>query len=349
MIIFCRAHKCLNTFADDNGNINDGTPHMTAIFEAFNTQEIACNTPTAKDSGCGGTPQVAPQVTVTAGNMRAVISWAPVAGASNYEVFRTEGVKKCSQGKVKLATTTSTTFTDTGLMNDREYYYIVIPKGPAPPCFGRASACMAVTPIKGPVTPSPTKKPSPPTNRPTPQPTKVCGNGFCNIDEDISTCPVDCDITLDALDNAPKGAPGIMFAIQSKSRDIEISSFEFFTWQNTMNLVQIYTRAGQFNGFESSQTGWVLIYNAYMVLGGDSALTKLSLSSKIKIPAGLSQSFYIWIDDGAYMKYKDGTQANSVVNSDSFISVFDGKGITAKFPGSTADIYSPRSFVGMIR
>jgi hypothetical protein len=30
---------------DDNGNLNDGTPHMSAIYKAFNDQEIACNTP----------------------------------------------------------------------------------------------------------------------------------------------------------------------------------------------------------------------------------------------------------------------------------------------------------------
>jgi Zn-dependent metalloprotease len=147
---------------DDNGNINDGTPHMTAIYQAFNTQEIACNTLSVVNSGCAGTPQEAPQVTVTSGDTQAVISWSSVAGASNYEVFRTEGVKECSQGKVKLATTTSTSFTDSGLMNGRPYYYIVIPKGPSPSCFGRASSRTVITPAAFTITPSPTKKPSPP-------------------------------------------------------------------------------------------------------------------------------------------------------------------------------------------
>ena len=135
---------------------------MTAIHQAFNTQEIACYTPSVVNSGCAGTPQEVPQVTVTSGDMQAVISWTPIAGASNYEVFRTEGVKQCSQGKVKLATTTSTSFTDTGLMNGRPYYYIVIPKGPSPSCFGRASSCKAITPAVFAITPSPTKMPSPP-------------------------------------------------------------------------------------------------------------------------------------------------------------------------------------------
>ena len=102
---------------------------MGAIYKAFNENEIACNTPAVKDSGCFGTPNTAPQVSVTPGNMQAVISWSQVSGASKYEVFRTEGVKQCGQGKVKLTTTTLLSYKDTGLMNGREYYYIVIPKG----------------------------------------------------------------------------------------------------------------------------------------------------------------------------------------------------------------------------
>jgi hypothetical protein len=46
---------------DDDGNINNGTPHMQAIYEAFNDQEIACQTPAPADSGCGGVPTAAPR------------------------------------------------------------------------------------------------------------------------------------------------------------------------------------------------------------------------------------------------------------------------------------------------
>jgi uncharacterized membrane protein len=132
---------------DDNGNISDGTPHMKAIFKAFNDQEIACNTPARKDSGCANKPTDAPVVTVQAGNMKAELTWTAVAGASKYQVFRTEGLN-CGQGKVLLATLNSNTlsFTDEGLANKREYYYIVIPKGSNDSCFGPSSACASAIP-----------------------------------------------------------------------------------------------------------------------------------------------------------------------------------------------------------
>ena len=121
---------------DDNGDLNDGTPHMRAIYNAFNEQEIACQTPKIRDSGCIGTPTEPPLLAAAPGNMQATLTWNSITGASNYEVFRTEGLKKCGQGKVKLTATTSLSFTDSGLMNGREYYYIVIPKGPNNSCFG---------------------------------------------------------------------------------------------------------------------------------------------------------------------------------------------------------------------
>ncbi len=131
---------------DDNGNLNDGTPHMGAIFAAFNTQQIACNTPTVQDSGCAGTPTVAPDVTATSADTAVNLSWPAVSGASEYAVFRAEGIFQCDFGKVKVAETTSTSFTDTGLQNGRDYSYTVIAKGPSDSCFGPASACDTVQP-----------------------------------------------------------------------------------------------------------------------------------------------------------------------------------------------------------
>jgi hypothetical protein len=137
--------------ADDNdGNLNNGTPHMTAIYQSFNDQQIACQTPTVQNSGCSGTPTAAPNVTATPGANQVTLSWGAVSGASSYEVFRTEGIFNCDWGKVKIGSTTGTSFVDTGLQNGRDYSYVVIPKGSNAACFGTASACDTVKPSSGP-------------------------------------------------------------------------------------------------------------------------------------------------------------------------------------------------------
>ena len=134
---------------DDNGNLNDGTPHMAAIFKAFDDQEIACSTPTVQDSGCSGVPTTAPSVNGTASDKTVDLSWGAVSGATSYEVFRTEGVFQCDFGKVKIAEITGTNISDTGLQNGREYSYVVIPKA-GDACFGPASSCTSVSPAAGP-------------------------------------------------------------------------------------------------------------------------------------------------------------------------------------------------------
>ncbi|KAL7486168.1 hypothetical protein ACHAW6_011765 [Cyclotella cf. meneghiniana] len=137
---------------DDDGDITNGTPHMTAIYAAHNRQEIACKRPTVRDSGCLDTPQEAPTLNIVSGSMKNILMWTSVSNAIEYQVFRTEGVSKCAQGKVLLATVPSNTmnYTDTGLMNGRDYFYIVIPKGKDSACFGPASECIQAVPKEEP-------------------------------------------------------------------------------------------------------------------------------------------------------------------------------------------------------
>ncbi|HEV2852265.1 MAG TPA: hypothetical protein VHC97_05615 [Thermoanaerobaculia bacterium] len=131
---------------DDNGDLTDGTPHMPAIFAAWDRHQIACPTPAVVSSGCAGRPTTAPVVTVTPLFKGANLSWTPVAGATKYWVYRTEGVLGCSFGKTRIAETADTRFFDTGLQNGRQYFYSVVPVGASDSCMGPMSACANVTP-----------------------------------------------------------------------------------------------------------------------------------------------------------------------------------------------------------
>ena len=139
---------------DDDGDLGNGTPHMSAIFAAFDRLGIACPTPAVQDSGCAGTPATPPVVSVAPLDRGVHLTWDPVAGASGYEVFRTEGpvvgADGCDFGKVALGVTAGTEWIDVGLQNGRTYRYVVIPKGPGAPCFGNGSACTPATPAPGP-------------------------------------------------------------------------------------------------------------------------------------------------------------------------------------------------------
>ncbi len=130
---------------DTNGNISDGTPHMTAIFNAYNRHGIACPTPARVNSGCT-TPAAPASLTVTPGVGRNTLSWSAVAGATRYWVFRTEGHAGCDLGKVKLASVTTTSYVDTAVGPGRTYYYNVVTQASSAACFSKVSVCRSGVP-----------------------------------------------------------------------------------------------------------------------------------------------------------------------------------------------------------
>jgi hypothetical protein len=160
---------------DDNGNLNDGTPHMTAIFNAYDRHGIACATPTPTNGGCGSGPTGVPSLTATPGENQVALSWSGVTGASEYWVFRTEGVAGCDFGKARIAEVTGTSFTDTEVAGDRQYHYNVAAAGSSSACFSNLSACQSVTP---------TPPPPPPGGGCFPK------GASCNIDDDC--CSLKC-------------------------------------------------------------------------------------------------------------------------------------------------------------
>ena len=134
---------------DDNGNINNGTPHFGPLFAAFNRHGIACPTPATFTSGCALAPNAAPTVIATPEDKGARLSWAGVPGGVKYRVYRTEGVFGCNFGKVLLGETFGTTWSDTGLQNGRQYFYTVAAVGLSNTCLGPMSSCTTVTPVAG--------------------------------------------------------------------------------------------------------------------------------------------------------------------------------------------------------
>ena len=144
---------------DDDGSIENGTPHALAISDAFRRHGIACRAPVAMNFGCVATPAPAasPAATAIAGVRSATITWSAVPNALEYWVLRTNGVHGCETGKTRVARIAATaplTFTQTDLLDGLTYFYSVVPVGGlattgtvADACSGPMSDCAAVTPL----------------------------------------------------------------------------------------------------------------------------------------------------------------------------------------------------------
>jgi trimeric autotransporter adhesin len=131
---------------DDDGNLQNGTPHMTAIFAAFNRHGMACATPAPVNSGCAAGPATPPTVSAASGDSQIDITWSSVSGASQYWVMKTEGFAGCNFGKARVATVTGNTFSDPEVANGRQYCYSVVAAGSNASCYTPASSCVCVQP-----------------------------------------------------------------------------------------------------------------------------------------------------------------------------------------------------------
>jgi hypothetical protein len=136
------------TADDDDGNLANGTPHMTAIYAAFNRHNIACPTPTPQNGGCPyRLPK--PDVSVASGVDYVTLSWPAVANAARYHVLRSEGFTGCHLGKTLIATVPAgpnpLVYNDKGLLEGRRYCYTVMAVGSSDACLSAASTCTCVT------------------------------------------------------------------------------------------------------------------------------------------------------------------------------------------------------------
>jgi subtilisin-like proprotein convertase family protein len=133
---------------DDDGNLSNGTPHMTAIFNAFNRHGIACVTPPRVNSGCASGPTAAPVVTTssTAPN-QITLNWTAVPNANRYRVLRTEGYAGCDFGKALIYEGSALSYADEDVADDRIYSYVVQAVGVSGACMGPGSPCASTAPV----------------------------------------------------------------------------------------------------------------------------------------------------------------------------------------------------------
>ncbi len=144
--------RSLRTVDDDNGNLNDGTPHGGAIGAAFNRHGIACTTDTGWNTTFAAvTPPASPTLSASGGANSAGLSWSGSSGV--YDVYRNEA--GCNAGFTKIANDlSSASYSDTAVANGFTYYYQVVAQPSGNESAGSApSNCVSVTPSGGSCTP----------------------------------------------------------------------------------------------------------------------------------------------------------------------------------------------------
>src|SRR5436309_4831705 len=138
----------LRNIDDDDGNLNNGTPHATAIFSAFNRHAIACGKVNdASNQNTSSCPSIAaPTLSATAGSSSASLSWTSAANAATYHVLRNDQGCSYAFTIVTDIAAPTTNYTDTGLADGFTNYCRVQATGSNSACDSPVSNCVSVTP-----------------------------------------------------------------------------------------------------------------------------------------------------------------------------------------------------------
>ena len=168
-----------------------------------------------------------------------------------------------------------------------------------------------------------------------------CGNGVCDFDENIFTCPADectfeCGVTTSCNTMSSMNANiaasygvGLFFNVKAL-KDLAITKLKVRSGGTGSCTFRIYHRPGDFDGFQSTAQGWTLVVNSTETCQGSSSLTDLpDFTSVVTIDSGSNHSFHVY----GYLSYeKSDTLAvgdlSSAYNSD--IELYAGKGYCAE-------------------
>ncbi|HEY6788444.1 MAG TPA: malectin domain-containing carbohydrate-binding protein, partial [Trebonia sp.] len=92
---------------------------LTGTTASARSAEYSTNT----TGGTGTAPPTPVGLAATAGNASVALAWTATAGATSYSVYR--GTAPGAEGTTPVGTTTTNSFTNTGLANGTTYYYTI--------------------------------------------------------------------------------------------------------------------------------------------------------------------------------------------------------------------------------
>ncbi|WP_300663368.1 T9SS type A sorting domain-containing protein [Fluviicola sp.] len=150
--------------------------------------------------------------------------------------------------------------------------------------------------------------------------------------------------TLGASNFAGNDHRGNMFDIVA-TNSVIITSFDASPMQNT--TIEIYYKAGTWNGFANSPSSWTFVGSAPVIATG--GIVPVAVPVNVTIPAGETYAFYVTSNNtNVSVNYSNGTNIGNVYSSDANITFLEGGGMEYPFTAGTGAVYQPRVWNGNI-
>jgi hypothetical protein len=152
------------------------------------------------------------------------------------------------------------------------------------------------------------------------------------------------DNQLMASNTAGNNHRGNMFDIVA-TNTVTILSFDASPMGNT--TIEIYYKAGTWNGFANVPSAWTFVGSAPVAYTGGFAYVGIPVN--VTIPAGETYAFYVTSNTSAVsLNYSNGTNVGNVYSSDANITFLEGGGLEYPFTQNTGAVYQPRVWNGQI-
>ena len=138
---------------------------------------------------------------------------------------------------------------------------------------------------------------------------------------------------------------GNMFNVDILDDDLLFTGFDINLLTGSQNI-QIYTRLGGYQGFETSSTGWDLIFDSFVASSGAGSASFVDIADTL-FSSNSTYGLYITtteIINSSAMGYTNGTLENSIYVDDGSIRIREGLGMRYAFSTS----FSPRVWNGSI-
>lgn len=169
----------------------------------------------------------------------------------------------------------------------------------------------------------------------------ACATGVCE-----NKTPVVC-VAPDSLQGsnaAGNNQRGNMFDLVA-TQNIVIRKFDASPMNNT--TIEIYEKAGTWNGFANTPSAWRLIGSAATPYTGGFSAVEVPVD--VEIRAGETHAFYVTSNTTSVaVNYTNGAAVGNVYSSNADLALLEGGGLDYPFTQGTGAVYQPRIWNGLI-
>ena len=141
---------------------------------------------------------------------------------------------------------------------------------------------------------------------------------------------------------------GTMFTVSTLNEPLSITSLEFLAGVDNMISVRVFTKIGDYKGYESDKSAWLKIADASLRSAGNGVGTEIpeDLFIPVHMKSNQTRAFYVTMSEPNLVYSETGVKVGRAFATDKFLQINAGAGVADPLFGTS--LYEPRAFNGAL-